>query len=135
LKRYGRQKDGETHQQVETGAGAAFNNRHHLPRGFSLSGKYLSCFLCASFIDGWKKSFDQPAKQADRVLAPGDGEAEPGEPTQSMSQPTKWATDEICQNDSSSSFQNTASNICRQLRRLSEIGVHHPRLGFAIAWG
>ena len=27
---------------------------------------------------GWKKSFNQPAKQAERVLAPGDGEAEPG---------------------------------------------------------
>jgi len=27
---------------------------------------------------GWKKSFNQPAKLAERVLAPGDGEAEPG---------------------------------------------------------
>ena len=27
---------------------------------------------------GWKKPLNQPAKQAERVLAPGDGEAEPG---------------------------------------------------------
>jgi len=29
---------------------------------------------------GWKKAFNQPAKLAARVVAPGDGEAEPGEP-------------------------------------------------------
>jgi hypothetical protein len=37
--------------------------------------------------------------------------------------------------DSGFSFQNIVTNICRRLRRLSEIGSHHPRLGFAIAWG
>ena len=26
----------------------------------------------------WKKPFNQPARQAERVLAPGDGEAKPG---------------------------------------------------------
>jgi len=29
---------------------------------------------------GLKKPFNQPAKLAERVVAPGDGEAEPGEP-------------------------------------------------------
>jgi hypothetical protein len=40
-----------------------------------------------------EESFNQPAKRAERVLAPGEGEAEPGEPNQRTSQPTKWATD------------------------------------------
>ena len=31
-------------------------------------------------MTGWNKPFNQPAKLAERVLAPGDGEAEPGEP-------------------------------------------------------
>jgi len=44
----------------------------------------------------WKKSFNQPAKLAERVLAPGDGEAEPGGSSPTWSQPTKWATDETC---------------------------------------
>ena len=29
---------------------------------------------------GWKKALNKPAKLAERLLAPGDGEAEPGEP-------------------------------------------------------
>ena len=37
---------------------------------------------------------NEPAKRAERVLAPGDGEAEPGETNQTDVQPTKWATDE-----------------------------------------
>ena len=36
-----------------------------------------------------KKSFDQPAKLAGRVLAPGDGLAEPGVETNDASEPTK----------------------------------------------
>jgi hypothetical protein len=80
-----------------------------------------------------KKSLNQPAKLAERVLAPGDGEAEPGEPNQPKSQPTKWATDETRKNQSGLKvFHYT---LCRQLRRLSEIGGCYPRLGFAIAWG
>jgi len=40
-------------------------------------------------IVGWKKPFNQPAKLAERVLAPGDGEAEPGEPKPQTSEPTE----------------------------------------------
>ena len=40
--------------------------------------------------------FAEPAKLARRVLAPGDGEAEPGETEPKTSQPAKWATDETC---------------------------------------
>ncbi len=42
---------------------------------------------------GWKKRFNQPAKQAVRVLAPGDGEAEPGvKATTNFKEPAKQAT-------------------------------------------
>jgi len=41
-----------------------------------------------------KKSFNQPAKQAERVIAPGEA-AEPGETqTKIFGEPTKWAMDE-----------------------------------------
>ena len=40
------------------------------------------------------ESFSEPAKQAERVVAPGDGEAEPGVTSNTRSKPTKWATDE-----------------------------------------
>jgi len=83
--------------------------------------------------NGWLEGpFNQPAKQAKRVLAPGDGEAEPGETEPNTSQPTKWATDETCKKVL---HQKSPTNICRQLRRLWEIGGRYPRLGFAIAWG
>jgi hypothetical protein len=36
-----------------------------------------------------KKSFNQPAKLAERVLASGDGFAEPGDANQNASEPTK----------------------------------------------
>jgi len=36
---------------------------------------------------GRMEPFNQPAKQAERVLAPGDGEAEPGDQTQRMPSP------------------------------------------------
>jgi len=72
------------------------------------------------------------------MLAPGEGEAEPGEPNQHTSQPTKWATDDrykkIARREGFS-FQNTPTGICRQLCRLSELAARYPRLGFAIAWG
>ena len=43
---------------------------------------------------GGLKTFNQPAKQADRVIAPGDGEAEPGElPSSKESSPRRWATE------------------------------------------
>ena len=42
---------------------------------------------------GWKKSFNQPAKLAERVLAPGDGEAEPGVTAGNFKEPAKLATD------------------------------------------
>ena len=36
--------------------------------------------------------FSEPAKQADRVIAPGDGEAEPGElPSSKEPSPRRWA--------------------------------------------
>jgi len=79
---------------------------------------------------GWKKSLNQPAKLAVRVLAPGDGEAEPGETNQHTFQPTKWVTDETWKTD-----WTTSATICRRLRRLSKIAGCYPRLGFAIAWG
>jgi len=41
----------------------------------------------------WKKPLNQPAKQADRVLAPGDGEAEPGVTITNLMEPAKRATD------------------------------------------
>ena len=41
----------------------------------------------------WKKSFNQPAKLAERVLAPGDGEAEPGVIASNFREPAKLATD------------------------------------------
>jgi len=43
---------------------------------------------------GWQKPFNQPARLAVRMLAPGDGEAEPGETQPIYVQPTEWATDE-----------------------------------------
>jgi hypothetical protein len=67
-----------------------------------------------------------PAKQAERVLAPGDGEAEPGVLKPHTSQPTKWATDETC--------KNLPTTIFRQLRRLCEIDGRYPRPGFVTAW-
>ena len=42
---------------------------------------------------GWKKSFTKPAKQAERVIAPGDGEAEPGVTAGNFKEPAKLATD------------------------------------------
>jgi hypothetical protein len=38
---------------------------------------------------GWKKSFNQPAKLAERVLAPGDGGAEPGVTATNFREPAK----------------------------------------------
>jgi hypothetical protein len=85
-----------------------------------------------------EKTSNQPVKLAERVLAPGDGEAEPGEPNAYAPQPTKWATHETCKKAAWTRgfcYKNTSTIICRQLRRLSEIGGRYPRLGFAIAWG
>src|SRR6185369_10599752 len=42
---------------------------------------------------GWKEPFNQPAKRAERVLAPGDGEAEPGVTATIFGEPAKLATD------------------------------------------
>ena len=40
-----------------------------------------------------EKPFDEPAKQAARMLAPGDGEAEPGVTGQRENEPAKLATE------------------------------------------
>ena len=56
------------------------------------------CALFSSNQGELEEIIQQPAKQAVRVLAPGDGEAEPGERTQYASQPTKWATDDMRHN-------------------------------------
>ena len=40
-----------------------------------------------------RKSSNEPAKQAERVLAPGDGEAEPGVTAGNFKEPAKLATD------------------------------------------
>ena len=42
---------------------------------------------------GWKKSLNQPAKLAMRVLAPGDGEAEPGVTAADFRETAKLATE------------------------------------------
>jgi len=55
------------------------------------------------------------------VLAPGDGEAEPGEPNPITSQPTKWATDETLQ--SPGFIRRILRLMCRLLCRLVEIGA------------
>ncbi len=39
------------------------------------------------------KPSNQPAKLADRVIAPGDGEAEPGVSAKKLGEPAKLATD------------------------------------------
>jgi hypothetical protein len=50
-------------------------------------------------VYGWLEGTIQPACEAgEESLAPGDGEAEPGEPIPRPPQPTKWATDEAAQN-------------------------------------
>ena len=63
-------------------------------------------------------SFNEPAKQAERVLAPGEGEAEPGVRTTNFREPAKLAT------DASQTMKKLESNlflagfICRPLRGL-----------------
>lgn len=74
---------------------------------------------------GWKKPFNQPAKRAARVLAPGDGEAEPGVTATIVGEPAELATD-----PGRAIF---ARFICRPLRGLGCVWVQFPRLGFAIA--
>jgi len=76
---------------------------------------------------GRKKPFNQPAKLAAKVLAPGDGEAEPGVMATIFGEPAQPATD-----PSRAIF---ARFICRPLRGLGCVWVLFPRLGFAIAWG
>ncbi|MGH9872805.1 MAG: hypothetical protein ACRD9S_10095 [Pyrinomonadaceae bacterium] len=39
------------------------------------------------------KAFEEPGKLADRVIAPGDGAAEPGVKTANLTEPAKLATD------------------------------------------
>ena len=39
------------------------------------------------------KAFNQPAKRADRVIAPGEGAAEPGVTKQDLTEPAKLAID------------------------------------------
>ena len=76
---------------------------------------------------GCKKPFNQPAKRAERVLAPGHGEAEPGVTVTIFPEPAKLATDP--------GRDIFARFICRPLRGLGCVWVQCPRLGFAIAWG
>jgi hypothetical protein len=89
-------------------------------------------------MPGWKRSFKQPAKLAERVLAPGDGEAEPGVTATNFREPAKLATDDsrgilLIKNLDSKPF--FARFICRPLCGLGRVGVRFPRLGFAVAWG
>jgi hypothetical protein len=62
-----------------------------------LGGKEFATEAQRSFsrsqMDGWNKGFNQPAKLADRVVAPGDGPAEPGEHNPKRIRATKCATD------------------------------------------
>jgi len=61
------------------------------------------------------------------MLAPGDGEAEPGEPTPTPAQSTKWATDRMWKKKIRLNVFHAATTVCRQLRRLSEMGVRAPQ--------
>jgi hypothetical protein len=58
------------------------------------------------------------------VLAPGDGEAEPGVTNTNFREPAKLATDVLFQVSSFAHFVGSEA-----------FGVWFPRLGFAIAWG
>src|SRR4030095_12377144 len=62
-------KNGEAHQQTETGAGAAFNKRHHLPLGFSLSANNKLVLRCKVSVHGWLEEIIQPACEAGRWSA------------------------------------------------------------------
>jgi hypothetical protein len=68
------------------------------------------------------------------MLAPGDGEAEPGVTATKVKEPAKPAT------DAKSEFLTSPRYfflcfVCRPLRGLVLYCVRYPRLGFAIAWG
>ena len=88
-------------------------------------------------MTGWSRPFKQPAKLADRVLAPGDGEAEPGVTATNFREPAKLATDSsrvLC-SEQSRVQDVVARFICRPLRGLGSLLGSFPRLGFAVAWG
>ena len=87
-------------------------------------------------VVGWKKSFNQSAKLAER-LQPQARAAEPGDRTQNTSQPTEWATDEACTKTSlDSEFVICRLTTCvASFAGSQKLAACYPRLGFAIAWG
>jgi hypothetical protein len=86
---------------------------------------------------GWKETFIQPAKQAERVLAPGDGEAEPGVTATNFREPAKLATDGGWFFFVMKTFESGFSLVSSVAHFVGlDVGwVRFPRLGFAIAWG
>jgi len=70
------------------------------------------------------------------VLAPGDSEAEPGEPNPNTSQPTKWATDETCKALDLSEEYSDSCVACfagsTEIGALPQARLRH-RLGLALS--
>ena len=69
----------------------------------------------------WKKPLNQPAKQADRILAPGDGEAEPGVTTPISKSLRSWRQMVV------EVVQPVCTFICRPLRGLGRMLVQFPQ--------
>ncbi|HYU99431.1 MAG TPA: hypothetical protein VE977_11420 [Pyrinomonadaceae bacterium] len=82
-----------------------------------------------------RESFNEPAKLAERVIAPGDGEAEPGVTASNFGEPAKLAKDGSrgIERPSVQSFLHVAS--VAHFVGSDAFWVRFPRLGFAIAWG
>ena len=85
------------------------------------------------------KAFKEPAKLADRVIAPGDGAAEPGVTTANLIEPAKLATD-VGSGQCESHFDLARVDGC--IFALAHfvgwavvLMLLFPRLGRAIAWG
>ena len=83
-----------------------------------------------------RESFNEPAKLAKRVIAPGDGEAEPGV--------TATNFQRACEAGADSSRGYCNEKIESRCLHLSPVAhfmgsdvncIRFPRLGFAIAWG
>jgi hypothetical protein len=84
----------------------------------------------------FEETLQQARKLAERVLAPGDGEAEPGEPNTRLSPRTgrqiKGERKKLGLGFFITIFRiQSVASFAGSL----ELLVRHPRLGFAIAWG
>jgi hypothetical protein len=86
-------------------------------------------------IELLKESFNQPAKLADIVIAPGEGSRAWGNEKPKCSEPTKWATEEtlkVVPDQSGSTDLTDYSSVVRFAGSV-RFGCH-PRLG-CLAWG